>query len=175
MFTYERICKCFSFEAYYHQEALLTACTNLAVMATYCTCVRRVICLFCQSSVYSYIPFFSFCADIYFSCGESFLWGRLLSWRRQPTDGGGELGRVFTGSDTKLVDTHTWYSRYDENLDADRRSRAQTHTWPRAFLQPLTISVQIIYVVRFTPRFIKTGYDFKWVCVIVIHVSCPSV
>lgn len=120
-----------------------------------------------ESSVCSVVPLcitiflfqpLLFRADIYFSCGESFLWGRLLSWRRQPTDGGGELGRVFTGSDTKLVDTHTWYSRYDENLAAHLRSRAQTHTWPRVDLQPLTKPGQIFYIVRFTPRLRKA----KW-------------
>lgn len=63
--------------------------------------------------------------------------------------------RVFTGSDTKLVDTHTWYSCYDENLCAYRCSRAQTHTHTRTWLRTDLLSLsklgQFFYVINFTP------------------------
>lgn len=113
------------------------------------------------ASLFAYSLFILSCLEqIFISCVVSFHEADCCHGDNSPQMEARERGvqqRVFTGSDTKLVDTHTWYSRYDENLRAYRRSRAQTHmrTWLQTDLQSLSKLGQFFYVINFTPRWKK--------------------
>ncbi len=83
-------------------------------------------------SLFAYLTLILSCLEqIFISCVVSFHEADCCHGDNSPQMEARERGvqqRVFTGSDTKLVDTHTWYSRYDENLCVYQHSRAQTHT-----------------------------------------------
>ncbi len=116
---------------------------------------------FC-SLAFSLFAYFShsllFRADIYFLCGE-FSWGRLLSWRQQPTDGG-KRARSAAESFHWLWHKTCWHTYMILTLWKSVRVSAlkgtNTHThWLQTDLQSLSKLGQFFYVINFTPRWKK--------------------
>lgn len=131
-------------------------------------------------SLFAYFSLILSCLEqIFISCLVSFYEADCCHGNNSPQMEAREQGvhqRVFTGSDTKLVDTHTWYSRYDENLCVYQRSRAHTHTYTHLTTDWFTVTVEIGSVLlrhKFYTQMEEKGNDLSmWFCFMMFYCWC---